>query len=83
MVHFNKEAEGSLASALERFKRVSWSFLVAGPGVAPGPSDYEPDEVLFLHPALKPPYSTRPRKTIPAKARNYVFLHFLCYLSLP
>jgi hypothetical protein len=28
-------------------------FLVAGPGFAPGPSDYEPDEVLFLHPASK------------------------------
>ncbi|EKD99409.1 MAG: hypothetical protein ACD_22C00259G0002 [uncultured bacterium] len=25
--------------------------LVAGPGLAPGPSDYEPDEVLLLHPA--------------------------------
>jgi hypothetical protein len=28
-----------------------YSFLVAGPGFAPGSSDYEPDEVLFLHPA--------------------------------
>ena len=28
-------------------------FLVAGPGFEPGPSDYEPDEVPFLHPAIK------------------------------
>ena len=28
------------------------NILVAGPGFAPGPSDYEPDEVLFLHPAI-------------------------------
>ena len=27
-------------------------FLVAGPGLEPGPPDYEPGEVPFLHPAL-------------------------------
>lgn len=26
--------------------------MVAGPGFEPGPSDYEPDEVPFLYPAL-------------------------------
>lgn len=31
---------------------MSVKFLVAGPGVAPGPPDYEPGEVLFLHPAI-------------------------------
>lgn len=31
-----------------------FSNLVAGPGFAPGSSDYEPDEVLLLHPAITP-----------------------------
>lgn len=26
--------------------------IVAGPGIAPGPPGYEPDEILLLHPAM-------------------------------
>jgi hypothetical protein len=36
--------------------------LVAGPGFAPRPPDYEPGEVLFLHPALNIQYDNICRK---------------------
>ncbi len=32
--------------------RVSFSFIVAESGFAPGSSGYEPDEILLLYPAI-------------------------------
>ena len=44
----------SIVGSSKRLCRLSLRqyYLVAGPGIEPGPSGYEPDEVPLLHPAI-------------------------------
>ena len=47
--------------------------MVAGPGFEPGPSDYEPDEVPLLHPALNNLDPTRQSKNCQKTTLNFLF----------
>ena len=47
------EAERTIDNLRKSFRRILlYLIIVAGTGLAPMPSGYEPDEVLLLHPAI-------------------------------